>query len=69
MALTMPPRHQEALRLREDERLTFREIGARLGVSIGRTHQILFRAEEMRRRIAWSATEQCCNWVAEGVSA
>lgn len=69
MPPTMPPRHQEALRLREEEHLTFREIGARLGVSIPRASQIVMRAEEIRRRIDWSSTEQCCNWVAEGVPA
>lgn len=69
MPPTMPPRHQEALRLREEEHLTLREIGARLGVSAGRARGIVIRAEEIRRRIDWSATEQCCNWVAEGVPA
>jgi RNA polymerase sigma factor (sigma-70 family) len=67
MPTTMSPRHQEALRLREEERLTFREIGARLGVSAGRASQIVTRAEELRRRSTWLATEQCSNWVAEGV--
>lgn len=47
------PRHIEAMRLREEEHLTFRAIGERLGVSTEWARQIVGQILQRRRLELW----------------
>ena len=45
----MSDREREIIRLREQEGLTFKELGARFGISGGRANQIYARALSKKR--------------------
>lgn len=51
---TLPPRHSQALWLREDQGLSCEEIGQTLGISRQAVKSLLFRARE-ELRVAYSA--------------